>query len=79
MSPHTSSDDLEKAIAGIKEILLSKKEKIQTYSVYLQEINNDNAIIMIIYFTRFGMSLDDLNQLKAGYKCRYKKTSRKVL
>jgi len=64
LSPHTSSEDLEKVIAGIKEILLSKKERVQTYSVYLQEINNDNAIIMIIYFTKFAMIVDDLNQLR---------------
>ena len=64
LSPHTSSEDLEKVIAGIKEILLSKKERVQTYSVYLQEINNDNAIIMIIYFTKFNMIIDDLNQLR---------------
>ena len=64
LSPNTSSEDLEKVITGIKEILVSKKEKIQTHSVYLQEINNDNAIIMTIYFTKFGMALDDLNQLR---------------
>ena len=64
LSPNTSSEDLETLIAGIKEILLSKKEKIQSHSVYLQEINNDNAVIMIIYFTKFGMALDDLNQLR---------------
>jgi MscS family membrane protein len=64
LSPQTSSEDLEKVIAGIKEILLSKKERVKSYSVYLQEINNDNAIIMIIYFTKFGMTLDDLNQLR---------------
>lgn len=64
LSPHTSSEDLEKVIAGIKEIFSSKKEKVQSYSVYLQEINNDNAIIMIIYFTKFSMLPDDLNQLR---------------
>jgi len=64
LSPHTSSEDLEKVIAGIKEILLSKKERVQSYSVYLQEINNDNAIIMIIYFTKFDMIVDDLSQLR---------------
>ncbi|HEY5406469.1 MAG TPA: mechanosensitive ion channel domain-containing protein [Ginsengibacter sp.] len=64
LSSHTSSEDLETVIAGIKEILLGNKEKIQTYSVYLQEINNDNAIIMIIYFTKFGKALSDVNQLR---------------
>jgi MscS family membrane protein len=64
LSPHTSSEDLEKIINGIKKILLSKKETVETFSVYLQEINNDNAVIMVIYFTKFPMKLDDLNQLK---------------
>ncbi|MGH2646544.1 MAG: mechanosensitive ion channel family protein [Ginsengibacter sp.] len=64
LSPHTSSEDLEKVIAGIKEILLSKKEKVQSYSAYLQEINNDNAVIIVIYFTKFPLPLDELNQLK---------------
>ena len=64
LSPHTSSEDLEKVIAGIKEILSLKKEKVESYSVYLQEINSDNAIILIIYFTKFGLPIDDLNQLR---------------
>ncbi len=63
LSPHTSSEDLEKAISGIEEIL-AKKETVNSYSVYLQEINNDSAIIMVIYFTNFPMELDDLNKLK---------------
>lgn len=77
LSSNTSSEDIEKVIAGIKEILLSKKQKIQTYSVYLQEINNDNAIIMIIYFTKFGMALDDLNQLKQDINIDIKKLHEK--
>ncbi len=63
LSPHASSEDLEKIISGIKEIL-SKKEMVQSHSVYLQEINNDNAVIMVIYFTKFPMSQDDINELK---------------
>lgn len=64
LSPHTSSEDLEKMIKGIKEILLAKKEITQSFSVHLQEINNDNAIIVAVYFTKYPMNLDDLNQLK---------------
>jgi MscS family membrane protein len=77
LSPHTSSEDLEKVIAGIKEILLSKKEIVQSYSVYLQEINNDNAVIMVIYFTRFPMKLDDLNQLKEEVNLAIRKLQEK--
>lgn len=64
LSPHTTSADLEKSISGIEEILTSKKETVQSYSVYLQEINNDSAVIMVVYFTNFSMDLDDLNKLK---------------
>lgn len=64
LPPNTSSEDFEKVIDGIKEILLSKKESVESCSVYLQEINNDNAVIMVIYFTKFAMLIDDLNQLK---------------
>ncbi len=58
------SDDIEKTIAGIKEILAAKKDTVLNYSVYLQDINPDGAVIMIIYFTRYPMALDDLNALR---------------
>jgi MscS family membrane protein len=64
ISPQTPSEGLEKAISGIEEILASKKEAIPSYSVYLQEINNDSAVIMVVYFTNFPMEQDDLNYLK---------------
>ena len=63
LSPDTSSEDLQKAISGIEEILTSKKT-IQSYSVYLQEINIDSAVIMVVYFTNFPMDSDGLNKLK---------------
>ena len=77
LSQHTSSQELEKAISGIKEILDSKKEVIQNYSVYLQEINNDSAVIMVIYFTKFPMSTDDLNRLKQEINIDVKKLQEK--
>ena len=64
LSSHATSEELEKIISGTKEILASRKESVQSYSVYLQEINNDSAVIMVIYFTKFPMSIDDLNSLK---------------
>jgi len=60
----SSSAEIEKTVAGIKEILAAKKNTILNYSVYLQEINPDGALIMIIYFTRYPMTLDDLNALR---------------
>ena len=77
LSPHTSSEDLEKVIFGNKEILASKKETIQSYSVYLQEINNDSAVIMVIYFTKFPMKLDDLNELKEELNIAIRKLQEK--
>src|SRR5205085_4496315 len=64
LSPLTLSEELEKTISGIEEILASKKETVHSYSVYLQEINNDSAIIMVIYFTKFPVETDHLNKLK---------------
>jgi MscS family membrane protein len=77
LSPHTSSAELEKIISGTKEILDTKKETIQTYSVYLQEINNDNAVIMVIYFTKFPMDGDELNKLKQDINIDIKKLQEK--
>ena len=77
LSPHTSSEDLEKAITGIKEILASKEDAIKTFSVYLQEINNDSAVIMVIYFTKFPMVQDDLNKLKEEINIAIKKLQEK--
>jgi MscS family membrane protein len=77
LSPHNSSEDLEKAISGIEEILSSKKETVQTYSVYLQEINNDSAVIMVIYFTKFPMEPDHLNKLKQEINIEIRKMQEK--
>jgi len=77
LSPHTSSEDLEKAISGIEDILSSKTETIQSYSVYLQEINNDSAVIMVVYFTNFPMESDDLNKLKQEVNMDIKKMQEK--
>src|SRR5665647_1689169 len=63
LSPQTSGENLKNAVSGIKEIL-SKQEKIQSYSVYLQYINKDSALIMSVYFTPLQMPVDDLSFLK---------------
>jgi len=60
----SSSDEIEKTVGGIKEILATKKDTVLHYSVYLQEINTDGALLMIIYFTRYPMPQDDLNTLR---------------
>ena len=77
LSPHTSSDDLEKAITGIRDILASKKNEIKSFSVYLQEITNDSAVVMVIYFTRFPMTFDNLNTLKEEINLAIKKLQEK--
>jgi MscS family membrane protein len=63
LSPLTSSADLEKAIAGTKALLLAK-QVIQSHTVYLQEINNDSAVIMVVYFVRFPMDVEEQNKLR---------------
>ena len=73
LSPHTSSDDLQTAIKGIENIFAGKKENIDSYSVYLQEINNDSAVIVVNYFTKIIMSTDELNKLKEEINLEIKK------
>ncbi|HET7118460.1 MAG TPA: mechanosensitive ion channel domain-containing protein [Hanamia sp.] len=63
LSSNTSSENLGKAIKKIEDILASKKERIISYNVYLQEITNDGALIMIIYFTKKELPLNDMNLL----------------
>jgi MscS family membrane protein len=77
LSPHTPSADLEKAIAGIKEILNSRKETIQSSSVYLQEINNDSAIIMVVYFINIPIEADDQNKLREEINLEIRKMQEK--
>ncbi len=77
VSPQSTSDDLEKSISGIKEILKAKIESLNDYSVYLQEINNDSAVISIIYFTEMSMPLDELNKLKQEINIEIKKLHEK--
>lgn len=63
LSPNTSAENLEKAVAGIKEIF-SKEKKIQSYIVNLQEITKDGALIMAVYFTKIETPQDELNFLR---------------
>jgi MscS family membrane protein len=77
LSPHTSSEDLKKIISGIKEILAEKNNTVKNSSVFLQEINNDSAVIITIYYTRFPMSFDDLNSLKEEINLAIKKLQEK--
>jgi MscS family membrane protein len=77
VSPQSTSDDLEKSISGIKEILKAKNESLNDYSVYLQEINNDSAVITIIYFTKMSMPMDELNKLRQDINIEVKKLHEK--
>jgi MscS family membrane protein len=77
LSPHTSSEDLEKVIAEIEKILISKKETVQSYSVYLQEINNDSAVIMVVYFLNFPKEMDEQNKLREEINLEIKKMQEK--
>ena len=77
LSPHTSSEDLEKVISGIEEILVAKKETVRSHSVYLQEINNDSAVIMVVYFINFPMDTDDQNKLREDINLAIRKLQEK--
>jgi len=76
-SPHTSAENLEKAINGIKEILAAKKEAVESYSVHLEEINNESALIIAVYFTHFPMEIDDQNKLKEEINLEIRKMQEK--
>ena len=63
LSPTNSSGDLEKAIKKIKEILTSTSTKIISYTVHLQEISPEGALIMLIYFTEKDLTAEGMNIL----------------
>ncbi len=72
LSSHSTSEELQKAIDGIKEILSAKKN-IDSYTVFLQEINNDNALISSVYFTPLILPINDVNELKQDINLDIKK------
>jgi MscS family membrane protein len=72
LSSHSTSEELQNAIDGIKEIL-SQQKIIETFTVYLQEINNDNALISSVYFTPLHLVLAEVNELKQDINLDIKK------
>lgn len=72
LSSHYTSEELHKAIDGIKEIL-SQKKVIDNYTVFLQEINNDNALILSVYFTPLSLPANEVNELKQDINLDIKK------
>lgn len=72
----TTGENLENAISGIKEIL-TRQVKISSFTVYLQEINKDNALIMSVYFTPLLMPVDELNFLKQEIYIQVRKLQEK--
>ncbi|MEO5500699.1 MAG: hypothetical protein ABIR31_04575, partial [Ginsengibacter sp.] len=71
-SSHSTSEELQKAIDGIKEILSGKKN-IASFTVFLQEINNDNALISSVYFTPLDLPINEVNELKQDINLNIKK------
>ncbi|HEY9342648.1 MAG TPA: mechanosensitive ion channel domain-containing protein [Hanamia sp.] len=67
-----TSSQLEKAIEGIKNIL-AKEKVIDSYSVHLQEITNDTALIISVYFTALTFPQDSGNQLRERINISIKK------
>ena len=73
LSAANSSVDLEKAIMKIKDILSLKSEKIISYTVHLQEISIDGALIIVVYFTEKKLMQEELNQLSEEINIDIKK------
>jgi MscS family membrane protein len=67
-----TSAQLEKVIEGIKNIL-AKEKAIDSYSVHLQEITNDTALIISVYFTALTFPQDSGNQLRERINISIKK------
>jgi len=63
LSADSTSEELQTAISLIKEIFASKKN-IDNFTVHLQDITNENALIMSIYYTRLTIPLDEANDLR---------------
>lgn len=77
ISPQSTSDDLEKSVSGIEAILKAKNETLDSFTVFLQEIDLDSAVISVIYFTKMSMPLDELNKLKQDINIEIKKLHEK--
>ncbi|MEO6813154.1 MAG: mechanosensitive ion channel domain-containing protein [Ginsengibacter sp.] len=72
LSSLTTSVDIEKVVEEIKNIL-SKEENINSYSVHLQEITSDSALIISVYFTPLTLPLDSVNLLRQQINISIKK------
>lgn len=63
LSPDTSAEKLENAVNGIREIF-GKQSKVQSYTVFLQEISRESATVLSVYFTALSLPADDASFLK---------------
>jgi MscS family membrane protein len=72
LSSQTDAAELEKVVTEIRDIF-SKKQRVVSSMVYLQEITNDNALIMAIYFTNLHMPIEELNGLRQSLNIEIKK------
>ena len=63
LSPTNSSKNLENAIKKIKDILSLKSKKIISFTVHLQEISTEEALILIVYFTEKSLVAEQMNEL----------------
>ncbi len=76
-SPQSTSGELEKAISGIEEIMKQMKDKLQSYTVYLDTVTIDSAVISIIYFTPLSTSQEALNQIRQDLNLEIKRLQEK--
>ena len=64
LAPQTSAEKLQLALDEIKKLLQSRNNVVTSYNVFLTEINNNAAVIIVEYFTNSELAIADQSQLK---------------
>jgi small-conductance mechanosensitive channel len=72
LSPKTTAAETQQCIAEIKKLLETKKDSLETSSVYLSEISKNGLLLVIEYFTQ-PISIDLFNRLKEEVNMDLKK------
>jgi MscS family membrane protein len=72
LSPKTTAAETQQCIAEIKKLLETKKDSLETSSVYLSEISKNGLLLVIEYFTQ-PISIDLFNRVKEEVNMDLKK------
>ena len=73
----TQADELQKILREMKN-LFGEHKKVKSYSVHLEEINNDTANILSVYFTDLHIPLKESNELRQQLNLEIKKLRENV-